>query len=264
MQRYLTLSRGERYALMLLLLVAVALLAYAVNLRNARFTEIANVNPTDDDELAALRRAYGPTVNSEKAEEWIVRDFFKDARDGVFVDVGANHHQRYSNTYYLETALGWSGVAIEPQTKFADGYKRFRPKTTFVPLFVSDVSNEQTTLFVTRNDLVASWSREYTGAFGPVTPTAATTTTLDDVLDRLQIKRVDFLSMDVELAEPQALAGFSIARFRPKLVAVEAHLPIRQKVLDYFTQHDYPLVGKYWRVDGENFWFAPRGTASDR
>jgi FkbM family methyltransferase len=215
-------------------------------------------NPDDENELTALDRKYGPERNSEHAEEWIVRDFFQDRRGGVFVDVGANHHQRFSNTYYLETALGWSGVAFEPQAKFAAGYKASRPRTVLVPLFVSDVSNVEATLYVTDNDLVASSSKAFTEAFGAVTPTTSTTTTLDDALGRLQIDRIDFLSIDIELAEPQALAGFSIERFQPRLVAVEAHPPIRQQLLDYFTEHQYSLVGKYWRVDSENFWFAPR------
>jgi FkbM family methyltransferase len=256
MKRWRQLSRGEYVALTLMLMVAAGVAGY--NLAARRMAAVVMVNPGDLDELAVWRETYGPDRNSEHAEEWIVRDFFKDARDGVFVDVGANHHQRFSNTYYLETALGWSGVAIEPQTKFADGYKQFRPKTTFVPLFVSDVSNQQTTLFVTSVDLVASGSREFTESFGgSATPTPTTTTTLDDVLDRLGITRVDFVSMDIELAEPQALAGFSINRFRPRLLAVEAHPPVRQQILDYFTAHGYSLVGKYWRVDSENFWFAP-------
>ena len=64
--------------------------------------------------------------------------------------------------------------------------------------------------------------------------------------------------MDIELAEPDALAGFTIQRFAPRLVAVEAHPPIRQQILDYFTRQGYSLVGKYWRIDSENFWFTPR------
>ena len=132
-----------------------------------------------------------------------------------------------SNTYYLETVLEWSGVALEPQVKFAEGYKQFRPKTVFVPLFVSDTSNQQTTLFVTANNLVASSSRAFTETYGEVTPTPATTTTLDEVLDRLNIQRIDFLSIDIELAEPQALAGFSIERFRPGLLLSR---PIHQSV----------------------------------
>ena len=212
-------------------------------------------------EIDVLAKAYGPSRNSESVEEWILKDFFQDERDGVFVEVGANHHQRSSNTYYLETALGWSGVAIEPQVKFAAGYKQYRPRTTFVPLFISDISNRQATLYVTeRTDLLASGNRDYAESFGEaVTPTTATTSTLDDVLDRLGIDRIDFLSIDIELAEPQALAGFSIARFGPRLIAIEAHPPVRQQILDYFARNRYVLIGKYWQADDTNFWFAPLG-----
>ena len=271
LRKHLTISRGERIALMLVVSVVAVVAGYALGVtemqRNAarevgNAAQVERVNPSDASELEPLRAAFGPQRNSEHTEEWIVRDFFQDARDGVFVDVWANHYQRFSNTYYLETALGWSGVALEPQTKFAEEYASFRPKTTFVPLFVSDVSNREATLYVTANDLVASSSRQFTEAFGPVTPTTSTTTTLDDILDRLGVTRIDFLSIDIELAEPQALAGFSIERFRPRLVAVEAHPPIRQQLLDYFAQHNYSLVGKYWRVDSENFWFAPMAVDS--
>jgi FkbM family methyltransferase len=214
-------------------------------------------------EAQAFAKKYGPSRHSEHAEEWILKDFFKDLRDGVFVEVGANHHQRFSNSYYLETVMGWSGVAIEPQVKFASGYREHRPRTTFVPLFISDVSNRQATLYLTDNDLVASGDKDFTALFGEVTPTTATTSTLDDVLDRLGIERIDFLSMDIELAEPQALAGFSIGRFTPRLVAIEAHLPVRQQILDHFARHQYILIGRYWQADGHNFWFAPLGGTGD-
>lgn len=231
--------------------------------RNAARSELAQPATEDDAELEALRQAFGPFRNSQFAEEWIVRDFFGGERGGVFVDVGANDYRRFSNTFYLETELGWSGIAIEPQTQFAEGYRRHRPRTTFVPLFVSDVSNREATLYVSANDLVASSSRQFTESFGDAsTPTRVTTTTLDDILIRLGISRVDFLTIDIELAEPQALAGFSISRFRPRLVCIEAHPPVRQQILDYFARHGYVLLGKYWRADGENFWFAPLGPES--
>lgn len=217
-------------------------------------------------EAETLERAYGPSKHSQHAEEWILKDFFKGQRDGVFVDVGANHHQQFSNTYYLETELGWSGVAIEPQVKFADGYKQYRPRTTFVPLFVSDVSNREATLYVsgTGSDLAASGVRQFTESFSAATkPMPTTTSTLDDILGRAGVRTIDFLSIDIELSEPQALAGFSIDLFRPRLVAIEAHLPVRQQILDYFATHGYVLLGRYWRADEKNFWFAPLGTVSD-
>jgi hypothetical protein len=143
----------------------------------------------------SLRERFGPTRNSSNLEEWIVRDFFQDKRGGVFVDVGANHHQERSNTYYLETALGWSGVAIEPLAQFAEGYKRFRPRTTFVPLFVSDVSDHDAILYVPTeggNNRVASQNRAFTESFGVAAePTHVRTKTLDNVLDRRGIRAVD-------------------------------------------------------------------------
>jgi hypothetical protein len=128
---------------------------------------------------------------------------------------------------------------------------------------MSNVSNQQATLYVTDFDGVASYDSEFTERWGEVTPATTTTSTLDDVLDRLKINRIDFLSMDIELAEPQALAGFSIGRFKPSLVAIEAHAEVRQQILDYFTRNEYALVGRYWRVDSQNFWFAPLGEARD-
>lgn len=215
-------------------------------------------------EAQALRAAFGPDRHSEHVEEWILKDFFKGERDGVFVEVGANHHQHFSNTYYLETELGWSGVAVEPQAKFADGYERYRPRTKFIPLFVSDVSNRQATLYVARNDRVSSGVRQFTETFGnEAIPTQSTTSTLDDILDRAGVRNIDFLSIDIELSEPQALAGFSIDQFAPRLVAIEAHLPVRQQILDYFTTHRYVLLGRYWRADEDNFWFAPLGRSGD-
>jgi hypothetical protein len=89
----------------------------------------ANQTPSEPALARALRERYGPTRNSEDLEEWIIREYFRDERAGIFVDVGANHHQMRSNTYYLDTVLGWSGVAIEPQARFADGYKKFRSRT---------------------------------------------------------------------------------------------------------------------------------------
>jgi FkbM family methyltransferase len=225
--------------------------------------KMAAIAPTDTREQALLKSKYGPATHSAGVEEWILKDFFGERRNGVFVDVGANHYEFHSNTYYLETALGWSGVAIEPQVEFADGYAQHRPRTTFVPLFVSDVSDSTATLYVTGNPMVASGVQAFTSRFGETKEVSVKTTTLDAILDRLAIPQVDFLSMDIELGELKALAGFSIGRFQPDLVAVEAHPPIRQQLLDYFAAHNYTLVGKYWRADADNFWFAPVGTVHD-
>lgn len=215
--------------------------------------------PPAEPEAAALGRAYGPNRHSEHEEEWIVRDFFKDRRGGVFVDVGANDYMRFSNTYYLEHELGWSGIAIEPQQQFAAGYAEHRPRTRFRPFFVSDQSDQEATLYVTPgNDLVASARREFTSSYGKASGgISVPTITLNDLLAHESITRIDFLTMDIELSEPRALAGFDIERFAPALVCVEAHPEVRQQILDYFAAHHYVLVGRYLRADSHNLYFMP-------
>jgi FkbM family methyltransferase len=206
-----------------------------------------------------FKAQYGPSHDSEHAEEWIVRDFFRDRRGGTFVDVGSNHYRSLSNTYYLDQTLGWSGIAIDAQEEYGPDYVTHRPRTKFFSFFVSDQSDAKESLFVPRtNKLVASSSPGFSGRFDTAPQERKVSTiTLNDLLDRAGISKVDFLSMDIELAEPKALAGFDIERFKPSLVVVESHAEIRQQLLDYFVKHRYSVVGRYLRADPDNLWFAP-------
>lgn len=240
----------------LLIIAGVAVVMFAFG--RAAAPPRTFVPRAEGNELETLAQRYGPQRYSEHAEEWIVRDFFQGKRGGVFVDVGAYDYQRLSNTYYLEATLGWSGVAIEPQTKFAADYQRYRPRTTFVPLFVSDHSDGTAVLNVApTHDTTASGNKAFADSYEATTPVMVATVTLDDLLTRLEVNHVDFVSIDIELAEPAALAGFSINRFRPALVCVEAHPEVRQQILDYFATHGYTVIGKYLRADTSNLWFRP-------
>jgi FkbM family methyltransferase len=217
-------------------------------------------NPTlSSREMRFFREKYGPSHYSEREEEWLIRDYFQDRRGGVFVEVGANHYRNNSKTYYLESELGWSGLAIEPQTEFGADYVEHRPRTKFLPFFVSDASNETARLYVVkRASMVASSNEEFVKQFGkPDEVREVPTITLTDLLDAERVGQIDFISMDIELHEPQALKGFDIRRFKPSLVCIEGLLPVRQQILDYFARNGYVLVGKYLWVDTENLYFAP-------
>jgi FkbM family methyltransferase len=219
-----------------------------------------SVNPVQSaTELEALRVRYGPEHFSEREEEWIIRDFFQDKRGGTFLDVGANHYQDASKTFYLESRLGWSGLAVEPQKQFAEGYAQHRPKTKFFPFFVSDVSNQTAKLYVlNRSSMVASSDKAFVERFGtPDEVRDVPTITLNDLLDTEHVEKIDLMTLDIELHEPAALAGFDIERFKPSLVCVEALLPVRQQILNYFAEHHYVIVGRYVWADLENLYFAP-------
>ena len=216
-------------------------------------------------EYRLLERTYGPHRDSRMAEEWIIRDFFHDKRDGTFVDVGANDYRKESNTYYLETALGWSGIGIDAQAQFAADYQRYRPKTKFFTFFVSDTSDATATLYVAKkNSLTASANRAFTEEEdGATVERKVATITLNDLLAGEHVSHMDFVTMDIELGEPKALAGFDIERFAPALVCIEGHRTVRQAILDYFQRHHYVTVGKYLYADTQNLYFMPANQSSD-
>jgi FkbM family methyltransferase len=210
-------------------------------------------------ESQALKEKYGPHRNSYSEEEWCIRDFFNDKRDGFFVDVGANDYKVTSNTYYLDTVLNWRGLAIEPQRQFEADYIKFRPRTKFLSFFVSDASNQLAKLYVLKkNSLIASGTRDFTEREGEKAKEVdVPTITLNDLLNSEGVKKIDFISIDIELWEPKALAGFDVERFRPELVCIEAHPQVRQQIIDYFARHHYVVVGKYLRADVNNLYFTP-------
>jgi len=215
--------------------------------------------PNVEPEAEGLKAKYGPAKNSYGPEEWIVRDFFQDKRDGVFLDVGANHYKSTSNTYYLEQQLNWSGIAIDALPEFAADYQKFRPRTRFFAFFVADKSNERARMYVLeKNKQIGSGDKAFAEQHGDkAKEIEVPTITLNDLLDSEKVSRIDFLSLDIELYEPQALAGFDVDRFHPQLVCVEAHPQVRQQIIDYFAKHHYVVVGKYLRADPNNLYFTP-------
>ena len=200
-----------------------------------------------------------PSGYSGGLEEYIIRDFFKDERDGSYVDVGAYHAREGSNTYRLERDFGWSGLAIDANPAFAPEYQQWRPRTKYIVAFIGRTNGGEATLNIPdAEDGAASGDAAFAGQFGPVTRTLKTRRrTLDSLLEERGITAFDFLSMDIETGEPDALSGFAIERYHPRLVCIEAHPSVRQRILDYFTRAHYVLIGDYVAADPLNYYFRP-------
>ena len=74
-------------------------------------------------------------------------------------------------------------------------------------------------------------------------------TTLDKVLYENHISEIDYLNIDVEGHEKSVLEGFSVKKFKPKLVSIEIHdkkcPPIDNKIYKFFLKNNYRLVSIY-------------------
>jgi FkbM family methyltransferase len=197
---------------------------------------------------------------SQNDEELIIRDFFDDRRGGFFVDVGSFHWQEVSTTYFLEKHLGWSGIAIDAQASFAEGYKKYRPRTKFVSYAVTDHSGDTIQLYLTggTSSLDPEWYKYFAKRDEKRDPPQAVnvpTITLNDLLEQNHVTKIDFLSMDIEGAEPPALAGFDIEKYQPEFVCIEPTTKTREPILAYFQQHGYERVDEYLARDTQSWYF---------
>jgi FkbM family methyltransferase len=266
-----TFSLSEVLLVAVLVIIATALVAKQLN--PAAPPLAAPVSETIDvargeqtvfllrsrEELAPLEARYGPNHVSRYVEEWVIRDHFQDRRGGVFLDVGAADYKKESNTYYLENELGWSGIAVDALPEFEADYLTHRPRTRFIAMFAADVDGASVKLFEPVHDKrITSASEAFTVRKGERGVSRnVQTATLNRLLSEAGVSRIDFLSMDIELAEPKALAGFDIKKFQPELVCIEVHPEVRQQIFDYFARHGYVVVGKYLRIDPTNVYFQP-------
>jgi FkbM family methyltransferase len=250
------MRRSLTLVLVALIAINLAALMWMIT-RPAREIRVTTATVNPSDVVKALEARYGPQKYSMGPEEWILRELVQDRREGVFVDVGASDARVLSNTYYLESALGWSGIAIDPQTAYAADYARYRPRTRFRPAFVSDRGNVTLPFYIAAEPGQSSADRAWAQGRGGGDAMTVVTTTLDDLLTKEGVGRFDLLSMDIEGHELQALAGLSIERYRPDVVVVEAHPPMRQALLEYFARHAYVVQAKYLEADSFNLYFRP-------
>ncbi len=204
----------------------------------------------------------GEKLYSQFKEELIIRHFFKDRRNGFFVDVGCSVPIKGRTTYYLEKHLGWSGIGVDALPGYAEAWKRERPQSVFLSYLVTDHSGSMDAFY--RTEIEGLSSTEKNRVFwwkGVATELAGEeikvpSITMNKLLEDQGVSEIDFLSMDIEGSEPGALAGFDIQRFKPKLVCIEAAPATRISILEYFNSHGYKRIEEYEKHDKVNWYFS--------
>ncbi len=234
---------------------STAILALIVPLLTLYCTAAPQATPRKDIVSTAK-----PLYSMHK-EETIIRDFFQDRRGGFFLDVGCWHPIIASNTYYLEERLGWSGFGVDALPEMARKWKRNRPASKFFNYIVSDHADTVESFY--RLDLsdVSSIQKPPPAEATKVEEIKVPTITLTRLLEEHGVSKIDFLSIDIEGAEPLALAGFDIDRFKPELVCIEAKPRNRESIMKYFADHGYERIERYLEYDRVNYYFTPKAKA---
>ncbi len=177
------------------------------------------------EELRAMRVSY-----SQFGEDQVVRNHFAgfDGAGGLFIDVGAFHPFKFSNTKLL-SSLGWRGLNIDCDPDKIARFEKLRPRDHNICAAVSDAAQELVWLQYpegTTDRLVARGESELLSACGekPTKITPIKATPLTQILDESPFcrKHFHYLNIDCEGHDLAVLQGLDFRRYAPDLITVEA------------------------------------------
>ena len=180
-------------------------------------------------------------------EDTAILNYFKDRKNGFYVDVGCYHPIHRNNTHLLHMQ-NWSGVNIDTSKFSIDLFNFMRPKDLNYNCAISN-KNEIIKLFYQKklSQLSTTEIDQAKIVFqGDIKETEIQAFTLDEILNRDKYKnfKIDFLDIDVEGADLKVLEGLSFEIYKPELVCVEIHeKEIKQSVIyNFLINKDYELI----------------------
>ncbi len=175
-----------------------------------------------------------------------------DFKNGVFLEAGANDGLAQSNSYYLERIKGWRGILVEPVPSLFEACRRARPRAICVNAALVPGDYSETTVQLQTAGLmtmVAASSGNTHYSSGHIEKglaheglresqsVEAEAKTLDEVIRTSGFEKIDFMSLDLEGYEVEALRGLSLERYGPDWMLLE----VRDRAAVE------ALIGEYYR-----------------
>jgi FkbM family methyltransferase len=193
---------------------------------------------------------------SQEGEDIVLSRIFEGQANGFYIDVGAHHPFRFSNTYYFYLR-GWRGINIEAKPGSMLLFERFRPLDTNLELAVSNARQKMSYYFFNEPALNGfskeiSMARDGEKDYKIVDQKEMESVTLSEILDKHlpTAQSIEFMSIDVEGMELSVLASNDWQKYRPKILLVEDLENTcwedagKSKIAAFLKPHNYRLFCK--------------------
>lgn len=197
-----------------------------------------------------------------------IQKYFDPEYVGVCIDIGAGVGTERNNTYYFEKNY-WRCLCIEPNPNLYSHMRMYRRLAMNiacssydkkdVPFYVYDINDgnqEAISSLVVDQRLVDSHKE----MINRVDEIRVEVKKLDTVLSRINLEKIDFLSIDTEGTELEVLKGFDISRWKPKLFVLENNFS-ESKFSEYLEKFGY---GFSKRIGVNDFFVRLEGIEEER
>ncbi|MBP6430649.1 MAG: FkbM family methyltransferase [Ferruginibacter sp.] len=200
---------------------------------------------------------HAKTSYSQEGEDMILNRFFEHKKEGIYVDVGAHHPYRFSNTCFFYKK-GWHGINIDPLPQAASLFKKYRKRDINIQKGIS-LKAEQLIYYAFNEPAYNTFSETKANEYIQqanlnlklLSKTKIDTVPLQDVLDNNipPGATIDFLTIDTEGLEMEVLQSNNWEKYKPTIIILESHVIEIENHLSsplhlFMKNKDYILVGK--------------------
>jgi FkbM family methyltransferase len=171
--------------------------------------------------------AYRQKSFSQEGEDRVLARYFSDRSMGFYVDVGAHHPFRFSNTALLHRR-GWRGINIDAWPGSMEPFRRARPGDVNLEVGVSKEAGEAP-FFIFNDAALNTFDPELAESRNqpPYSIERTVQVPLRPLRDILAehvaaSQQIDLMSIDVEGRDLEVLESNDWTRYRPQMLLVEA------------------------------------------
>lgn len=164
-------------------------------------------------------------IFSQEGEDFVVKCLIGDQLQGFYVDIGAYHPTRFSNTY-LFYLRGWKGINVEPRPGSKKLFDSLRPRDLNLEIGISDCpGNLEYFLFkepafnTCDKELANSRMQHHDVSGKAFIPVITLEALFKAHLHKHQV--IDFMSIDVEGLDIHVLKSNDWEIYRPRYIIVE-------------------------------------------
>jgi FkbM family methyltransferase len=187
---------------------------------------------------------------SQHGEDTFIQARFGNKKEGFYVDVGASHPFRLSNTFLLYKS-GWRGVTVEPIPLLGRLHRRWRPQDIFVQKAIGPVPcklrfYEMLPSVLSTLDPKTAKASELEDKAQLLRSYEIDVITLGQLFaDYVGERIVDLLSVDIEGLDADTITTFELHTIRPRVICIEAnHIDCRNRILTYLEHYNYRPVAE--------------------
>jgi FkbM family methyltransferase len=196
---------------------------------------------------------------AQEGEDMVLKRIFSNQVDGFYVDIGAHHPIRFSNTYNFYKR-GWAGINIEPNPDSFRLFGKYRKRDINLNYGIAKVNGVlKYHMFdepaLNTFDAAVLKSRENNTNCKYIKSVDIKVVSLKEVLNDVMPpnKKIDFLTVDVEGLDLEVLQSNDWVKFRPRWVLVEQLNLADIESLDFEIHHymkflNYALFAKTYNT----------------